>query len=529
MKRVAFLLGLVCAMACATTQPERADLVLTGGRVFTGDAARPWVEAVAIRGETILAIGDDARIRPLAGPSTRVVELGGRLVIPGINDAHVHAPWTTGKTRHVRLPREGVTKESLLDALRDAVAGASEDEIVTGDLPLALVDAGLSRDDLDAVSASQRIRIAVFGGHSAILNTAALRDWGIEEDAADPPGGWYGRSDGRPNGWLYEHALWVPQNRDALAASDDELREAVADFETEALGYGITSVQTLPIIPPDRLESILASAGPRLRWRVMDFRMAPYDGSPAPYPVKYILDGTPIERSAAMLEPYADDASTRGRLNYGEDEIAAMVRDAARGERQLLVHAVGDRGISVLLDAMRQTPADWPSLRVRVEHGDMTTPELVARARELGVIVVQNPAHFTIPQVMGPRFGPARVSAAQPARSLVENGNRFAIGSDGPLNPFLNMFFAAIHPVNASERLTVEQSLAAYTTGAAFAELSETRKGTLAPGMLADLAVLSQDIFGVAPDELPKTASVMTIVGGKVAWEAETPAGGGGE
>lgn len=526
MKRAAFLLGLVCAMACATTKPEQADLVLAGGRIFTGVAARPWVDAVAIRGETIQAIGDDAQIRPLAGPSTRVVELGGRLVIPGINDAHVHAPWTTGKTRRVRLPGKDVTRESLLDALRDAVAGAAEDETVTADLPLALVDAGLSRDDLDAVSASRRIRLAVFGGHSVILNTAALRDWGISEDAADPPGGWYGRNGGRLNGWLYEHALWVPKNREALGTSDEELRAAVVAFENEALGYGITSVQTLPIIPPDRLESILASVRARLRWRVMDFRMAPYDGSPAPFPVKYILDGTPIERSAAMLEPYADDASTRGRLNYGEDEIEAMVRDAARGERQLLVHAVGDRAISVLLDVMRRTPADWPSLRVRVEHGDMATPDLAARARELGVIVVQNPAHFTIPQVMGPRLGPERASESQPARSLVVAGNRFAIGSDGPLNPFLNMFFAAVHPVNASERLTVEQSLAAYTTGAAFAELSETRKGTLAPGMLADLAVLSQDIFAVAPDELPKTASVMTIVGGKVAWETETAVGG---
>lgn len=195
-----------------------------------------------------------------------------------------------------------------------------------------------------------------------------------------------------------------------------------------------------------------------------------------------------------------------------------MVRDAAIGGGQLHVHAVGDRAIATVLDAMERTPADWTSLRVRIEHGDMTTPELAERARKLGVIIVQNPAHFTIAETMAARYG-ERVSGAQPARSLIASGNRFALGSDGPLNPFLNMFFAAIHPTNPAESLTVEQSLRAYTEGAAFAEFQENNKGRIAPGMLADLAVLSQDIFAIAPPDLPKTESVMTIVGGKIVWE----------
>jgi predicted amidohydrolase YtcJ len=519
MKQIALLLAVSAVLAsCATTPSPRADLVLTGGRVFTGDDSRPWAEGVAIRGDSIVAVGTDAEVRALATDATRVVSLDGKVVIPGINDAHVHAPWPRMAEKSVRTPREGLTRESLLAAVRVAATDATQP--LAGELPLELVDAGITRDDLDAISTTVPIRLGVFGGHSAILNTPALRAWGIAEDAQDPPGGTYGRTDGRLNGWLYEHAYWTPQFRFAATATDDELRRQVIAFEDEALSYGITSVQTMAILPAKRLDAVLKGMSPRIRWRVMDFRMAPYDASPAPYPVKYVLDGTPIERSAATIDAYAD-ASTRGMLNYTEDEIGAMVRDAARGERQLLVHAVGDRAIATLFDAMERTPTDWPARRVRLEHGDLLSPALAERAKKLGVVLVQNPAHFTIPHVMTPRYGATRAGQSQPARSLVHDGQRFAIGSDGPLNPFLNIFFSVIHPTNQAESLTVEQAVRAYTSGAAFAEMTEAKKGRIAAGMVADLAVLSQDIFSVPPPELPKTKSVMTIVGGKVAWEAQ--------
>jgi predicted amidohydrolase YtcJ len=522
LRRLTLLLAALCAAGCATTTQKAApDLLFTNGRVYTGDDGAPWTEAIAVTGETISALGTSAELQKLAAPQTRVVDLGGKLVIPGINDAHVHAPWPREKVKYARPPRENVTRESVLAAVRSGLEGLPAGMTLTSDLPLALVDAGITRDDLDAISTTVPIRLAVFGGHSAILNTPAMRAWGIAEDAADPAGGWYGRRDGRLDGWLYEHAYWVPQIRLGADATDDELRAQIDAFENEVLGYGITSVQTMPTIPPSRLESLLASRPRRLHWRVMDFRMAPFDGSPAPYPVKYVLDGTPIERTMATIEPYADRPETRGQMNYPAQEIEAMVRDAASGKRHLLVHAVGDRTVDALLGAMERTPADWPALRVRIEHGDALTPELAERARKLGAIVVQNPAHFTIPEVMHARLGPARVARGQLARTLIERGNRFALGSDGPLNPYLNMFFAAIHPTNAAEKLTVEQSLRAYTQGSAFAEFTELKKGRLAPGMLADFAVLSQDIFTVAPDQLPRTTSVMTVMGGKVVHEAK--------
>ena len=525
MNRVLVLLLALLPFACATT-PSRpssgapaADILLTNGRIFTGVESSPFAEAIAIRGDTIVAVGTRDAIRALAGSSTREIDLRGRLVIPGINDAHVHAPWPREEGTPVAIAAEGVTKESFLAALRTAASQATPGAMLIAELPRALIDAGLTRDDLDAFSASVRIRIDNFGGHSSLLNTAALRSWDIGENASDSRGAWYGRSAGRLNGWVYEHALWAPQVRVANAASDDDIRMELEAFEDEMLRYGVTSVQTMPVVAPSRLEGILRSMSPKLRWRIVEFRMAPYPGAPGRFPVKYIFDGTPIERSTAMQLAYADDARTRGTLNYSDEDIRAIVRDAAQGEKPRLVHAVGYRAIGALLDAMVATPADWPSRRVRIEHGDMITPAQIETARQLGAILVQNPAHFTIPDMMQTRFGVITMRSSQPARSLLEKGNRFAIGSDGPLNPFLNIFFAAIHPVNPDEALSVAQSLRAYTSGAAFAEFEEKRKGTIAPGMLADLAVLSQDIFNVPPQELPRTVSELTIVGGRIAHE----------
>jgi predicted amidohydrolase YtcJ len=160
-------------------------------------------------------------------------------------------------------------------------------------------------------------------------------------------------------------------------------------------------------------------------------------------------------------------------------------------------------------------------LRPRLEHAEWLTPDLRARARGLGVVVVENPTHFTDgPERMQARFGAARSTRYQPFRSLVDDGIPLAIGSDGPLDPFLNLYFAVTHPDNPREALTREAAVIAYTRGSAYAEHAEHEKGVLAPGMLADLAVLSQDIFTVATDALPDTRSVLTLVGGRIAYDA---------
>ena len=223
-----------------------------------------------------------------------------------------------------------------------------------------------------------------------------------------------------------------------------------------------------------------------------------------------------------MRQPYADDSSTSGRLNLSETELCTAVRSATTAHRQVSLHVVGDRAILAAIGCMEaQTGVDWPRKRPRFEHGDMVTSELFGRVKKLGVIIVQNPTHFTIGEVLKVRWGRDRAAVAQNAKSLIDAGIPFAIGSDGPLNPFLNIMLACTHPARPSEALTREQAVEAYTRGAAFAEFAEADKGTLEMGKLADLALLSQDIFTVPLPELPKTESRLTVVGGRIVHEAK--------
>jgi predicted amidohydrolase YtcJ len=237
---------------------------------------------------------------------------------------------------------------------------------------------------------------------------------------------------------------------------------------------------------------------------------------------KWITDGTPLERLAVMRAPYADSPGCHGRLNYPPDTLRAILAEAlaAHGptpaDQQLMLHAVGDSTIRLLLGTMQQLAPDsvWRARRVRIEHGDWLSGDLIPVAKRLGIVVVQNPTHFALGPVVPARFGSA-VAGFQTVRDLVEAGVPLAIGSDGPRNPFLNIMLATINPTHPEQALTREQAVTAYTRGSAYAEFAEREKGTLAPGMLADLAVLSQDIFTIAPDTIPATHSILTLLGGR--------------
>jgi len=197
-----------------------------------------------------------------------------------------------------------------------------------------------------------------------------------------------------------------------------------------------------------------------------------------------------------------------------------MLRESIEDDDQLLVHAVGDRTAESFLNAMESQTrhVDWKPRRVRIEHGDGLLPDLIPRARDFGVIIVQNPSHFAFRDIFAERYGDQ--FDYSPARSLIEAGIPFALGSDGPLNPYLNLMFAVMHPARPSEAITIEQAVEAYTRGSAFAEFQENEKGMIAPGKLADLAVLSQDIFTVPVGQLPGTESVMTMTAGEIVYSS---------
>lgn len=511
---------------------------MVGGRIFTADPALPWTEGLAIRAGRIVAVGRSAAILARATRRTRVIDVKGRVVIPGLNDAHVHVGY---RPEGVVLPETDFDPhlDQIVAAVARAARRAPDGKWIYGTIgPAVLDDPSATAAILDGAAPRNPVFLTASTGHGALFNTAARRILQVAEDEPDPPGGWFARIEGtdRLGGIAHEYAAWMLARRLALRVPDREAVARVRAFAARALQLGITSVQDMPGVPAPVAERHIRVAGTPLRWRLIRFPMTDprvEDGSegtgrrgdPSTLLIwgrKWILDGTPVERLGAMREPYADQPGWSGRLDFGEDGIGSLVDRALADGEPLLVHVTGERTAEAVLDAMdkRGRGEAWRRRRVRFEHGDALTPRQVGRVARLGVVVVQNPSHFTLPEVMTLRFGPERVLTYQPLRSLLAAGVPVALGSDGPLNPFLNVLFAVTHPTNPGEAISREEAFAAYTRGSAYAEFEEADKGTLAPGLRADLAVLSQDPFGVPARDLPRTESVLTLIGGRVVYDA---------
>lgn len=532
----AIVLGLPSIVVSQTAPP---DLVLFNGKIFTSNAAHPYVEALAIRGDRIVAVGTSTEIVALAGKETKRIDVGGRSVIPGINDAHVHLsvePDTYGLVNASRGPGWQETK----DAISAAVVKAPKGAWIRGDMGEAVLDdPQVTRAALDSLSPDHPVMLGIWGANVALLNTAALRKLGVRDDQPNPEGGVYARnpSDGTLTGMTFQFARFqVGRNYSELATDQDAAQE-LNDFFGDAVRLGITSIQDMayPVLPR-RCVALLKKSPPPIRVRVIWFGLTDEHGrlkqersDPHPAPLitvsgtKWILDGTPIDHSGAMREPYSDRPNTSGELSFSQHEMEQMLRESLQNGEQLMVHVAGDRTAEAFLNAMEATGGAkvWSQRRVRLEHGDGLLPDLIPRAKRLGIIVVQNPTHFTLPELFMTRFGEKRALELQPLKSLLDAGIPLAIGSDGPNNPYLNIMLASTFSRNPSQAISREQAVTAYTLTSAYAEFAEKEKGSLEPGKLADLAVLSQDIFTVAVGDLPKTESVMTFVGGKIVYDAK--------
>jgi predicted amidohydrolase YtcJ len=528
-------------VSTAHGQHPTPDLILVNGKVFTSSASHPYADAVAIRGERVVAVGSSKEIAALAGKDTRRIDLGSRLVIPGINDAHYHlgvAPETYDLRIHENDPKWQQIKEALSSAVATVPKGRWIEAAIGANI---LDDPQATRTALDMLAPDNPVILSDWTGHASLMNSPALRKLGIREDQPNPEGGIYVRNqeDGKLTGMIFEFAQFQTSRKVSEAASEQEAEQQLQEFFNQAGRWGITTVQNMANpITAERCIALFEKAHPPIRVRVIWFGLTGEHGRltkerrdlPAhPVPLvtvsgtKWILDGTPIERSAGMRKPYADRPSTLGELNFSEKEMEDILRESLQRDDQLMVHVVGDRTVEAFLNAMDATGgrAVWGKRRVRMEHGDGILPDLIPRVRELGIVVVQNPTHLTLRDLMVSRYGIDRADQLQPLRSLLQAGIPLALGSDGPANPFLNIMLATMYPGKPQEAITREQAVTAYTLTSAYAEFAEKQKGSLEPGKLADLTVLSQDIFKVPADDLPKTESVLTVVGGKIAYDAK--------
>ncbi|MBF9143477.1 amidohydrolase [Hymenobacter properus] len=517
-------------------------MILTGGKIFTADPSRPYAQALAVRGERVVAVGSTAQISKLAGPRTRRIELRGRTVVPGFNDAHTHLPGGSPLGRSFHFPKlpllAGPSTAQVLDTLAKLARQTPAGTWLQGEIGLSVLqDPQARRAALDAVAPRHPVLLHTPWGHGCVVNSLALQQLGIGEADPDPLGGAYERDSGtgRLTGSLLEYGSWGPRRDLNGHLPDSAWVRLLRAYGAEALRFGITSVQDMAgTLPPAQTVRVVQAARLPLRHRIMPYFMTSPRGfkhgewagvNHQPTPLarvegrKYVLDATPLEGGALMRRPYPGRPGWYGHLNFPADTVRQLLRHALATSDPLMLHIVGDSTASLVLHLMGQLADDatWRRKRVRFEHGDGLAPDLRPRARAMGIVVVQNASHYVAD--MDQQHGAATHIPAG-FRSLLDSGVLFALGSDGPMNPFLNILFAATL-ADPKEALTREQAVRAYTAGAAYAEFQEQQKGTLAPGKLADLAVLSQDIFTVPPPALPGTVSELTMVGGKVVYEAK--------
>ncbi len=534
---ILILISLCLTLAFCGQQPT-ADMILVNGKVFTADPSQPNAEAVAISGERILAVGNSDEMVALADSDTKRIDLQGHTVIPGINDAHYHFLLNPPGGYNLSFQNMEPSWQETQDALAKAVKELPAGTWIFGTVGLTIVmEPEATRFALDRIAPNHPVYLSAFYGHGDIINTEAMHALEIAEEELDPMGGYFERVSGSKqiNGKIFEYAQWSLRRRLAGFVSNADLIEDLQDLAEQAIRFGITSIQDMPIISPDRYIELLREAQLPIRVHMIRFPTATVDGrdltegrdlplhpfESSPFRVsgtKWILDGTPLERGGSLRGTYLDRPGWSGRLNFPEEEIASMVRESLQWDDQLLVHCAGDRPVEAVFNAMEQiSEVDWTEKRVRIEHGDGVVADLIPRARRLGAVVVQNPTHLSLGDIMRERYE----KPLFPYRSLLEAGVPLAFGSDGPMNPYLNIMFAVTHPINPSEALTREQAVEAYTRVSAFAEFEEQEKGTIAAGKLADIAVLSQDIFTVPVEALPGTQSILTLVGGKIVYDAD--------
>ena len=541
--RTCAILFLAFSPVAVKSQQTAPDVILFNGKIFTSDAAHPYVQALAIRGERIAATGESAKIRTLAGPNTKEIDLGGRTVIPGINDAHNHLGISSPNRIDLELKTPDPAWPEMKAAIAAAVLKAPKGTFIYGEIAWKIFrDPAVNRYTLDQAAPNNPVILETLTNHAWILNSAALARAGIRENQPDPVGGRYERSpDGRPAGVIREYAALNVERTFSDQTSEADALAELHKTLSAAAKWGITTIQDMSNdLPPERCVALLEKLPTPIRVRVMRMPGTTpvgrdiQEGRPVPRSsnplitvsgTKWMLDGVPLEGTFA---PRNDPATVdyfvlHEQLTFPTTELAAMLRESRHDHDQLLVHVSAYPAAAAMLNAMQSAGGKqvWAKQRVRFEHGDGLTPDLIPQAKELGIVVVQNPTHLAIGNLNSDLRGVFEKTQTQPLGSLLATGIPLALGSDGPMNPYLNIMLASLHPDRPSEAITREQAVIAYTLTSAYAEFAEIDKGSLEPGKLADLAVLSQDIFTVAPPELPKTESVLTIVGGKVVYDAK--------
>ncbi len=555
------------------TQPAtaRADVIFIHGNLYTGvSGASSFQEvqraqAMAVRGDRILAIGSDAEVMKLKGSATTVVDLHGNFVMPGFNDAHTHLADAGFKrltvdltgTRSLAEFRERIRKRVEVAQPTEWIVGSGWDETLWHEKKLP------TRWDIDEVTSDHPVLLGRIDGHVDVANTLALRIAKVTLASKAPPGGEIGRDlSGQANGILRETA------RDLVAPiipppTPVRRRQAIEAALQDIASSGVTSVQDNSDAENgerywDDFEVFeqLEREG-KLTARISEW--LPFTGSlqtltqrRASHPrsdymlrtgmLKGFLDGSLGSHTASLLLPYADDPRNSGLPRYEQVKLNQMSKERLAVGFQIGFHAIGDKAVAMAVAAFGEAENTarqqgvkaqdgTENYRLRIEHAQVTNPQQVLRFREMKVIASMQPSHLlTDMRWAESRLGPARAAHSYAWAEFVNHSVVLAFGTDYPVEPvapFRGLYIAVTRKSEdgkqeyyPEQKLTIEQAIAAYTTGSAYAEFSEKEKGALAPGMLADFVVLDRDLTTIPPAQILATRVLRTVVGGRTVYES---------
>jgi predicted amidohydrolase YtcJ len=563
LKRLMFCsIFLLCLITAADAQVY-PSLMLVHGHVWTENPAQPETEAIAIDGNRILLAGTSVEVLRLAGPFTRVIELHGRRVVPGFNDAHVHfVPGGQGLAS-VQL-RDAASQAEFRQRFASFARTQSDGAwIVNGEWDHERWTPALlpTHQLIDEVTPHNPVFVERLDGHMGLANALAMKLAGVDRSTADVAGGVIVRdADGNPTG-IFKDAAMTLINRVIPPLSLQETETAILAAQREAARNGVTSVQemandTNDTGGPDRLRAMQAlEREGRLTVRIsenlrlLDWKYLAGSGVQAGFSdgliqiggLKAFADGGLGASTAWLFAPYDDAPNTSGLASdelQNPTQMYADIKSADQAGLQIIIHAIGDRANRTILDFYQRVEQEngRRDRRLRIEHAQHLTAVDVPRFAQLHVIASMQPYHaIDDGRWAQKRLGAERIHYAYDFRSLLDSGATLAFGSDwpvAPLEPLMGIYAAVTRRTLDNrnpngwipeQKISVAEAVHAYTVGSAYAQFGEKSKGSLEPGKLADLAVLSQDIFHIDPVQIENTHVDLTIFDGRVIYEASAP------
>jgi predicted amidohydrolase YtcJ len=548
--------GAIASHSKAPAQNKPANTTYyTHGHIYTNDPEHPWAEAMAVTDGIISCIGKMDHVLLDCGGSqegAETVNLRGQFVMPGFNDAHVHLGGAAAEA--LAVPLTGVPSvEEMQKRVADAVAHHKEGEWITGggwDHTLWAEKRFPNRHQLDAVAPKNPVILKHISGHVAVANSLALKKAEIDKTTPNPPGGEIEHDGlGEATGMLKEAAAMNLATVRIPDPSQEERRRGIELVLKNVAQNGVTSVQDNSAWEDFQVYQQLKEDG-KLTVRITEWlplnaplndlqNMRAQGGMKDPWlktgALKAFLDGAMGTRTAAMLEPYSDEPSTSGILTSDPEKIQAMAIERDRAGFQLAFHAIGDRANRIALDvfeavAKASRPRDR---RDCIEHAQVVSPMDFQRFAQLHVIASMQPSHQTTDMRWAEdRIGKERIKGAYAWATMLKNGVRLAFGTDysvEPISPFRGLYACVTRERpnggpkggwEAQEKISLDECIRAYTSGSAYAEFEEGKKGELKQGEYADFVILSNDLTKVPPSEYTKTRVLRTVVGGRTVYKA---------